>query len=227
MSAEFNLKTVKLASTRYLDGLPTSGNEYGRAFRDLDLEAKVQAISQGMGIGAQFGGKYFTHEVRVIRLPRHGASCPVGMGVSCSADRQVKAKITRAGVYLEQLETDPAKYLPDVSQEDDAGEVINVDLSRPMDEIRSTLSKYPVKTRLALNGTIVVARDLAHAKLKERLDAGEDLPEYRQSDLILPRPLGGLGLGEALMNGGRRDLCRRHAAGNCGRGGDGLFTPGQ
>lgn len=183
-SAEFNLKTVKLASTRYLDGLPTTGNAFGRAFRDLDLEAKVQAISQAMGIGAQFGGKYFTHEVRVIRLPRHGASCPVGIGVSCSADRQVKAKITRDGVFLEQLETDPAKYLPDPSEEDDAGEVVNVDLSRPMDEIRATLSQYPIKTRLALNGTIVVARDLAHAKLKERLDAGEDLPGYFKDHVV-------------------------------------------
>jgi fumarate hydratase, class I len=156
----------------------------GRAFRDLDLERKVQAISQKMGIGAQFGGKYFTHEVRVIRLPRHGASCPVGIGVSCSADRQVKAKITRDGVFLEQLETDPAKYLPHILDDDDAGEVVKIDLSRSMDEIRATLSQYPIKTRLSLNGTIVVARDLAHAKLKERLDAGEDLPDYFKDHVV-------------------------------------------
>ena len=184
LSAEFNLKTVKLASTRYLDGLPTTGNEYGRAFRDLDLEAKVQAISHKMGVGAQFGGKYFTHEVRVIRLPRHGASCPVGIGVSCSADRQAKAQITRDGVFLERLETDPAKYLPDFYEEEDADAVVSIDLSRPMDEIRSTLSKHPVKTRLALNGTIVVARDLAHARLKERLDAGEPLPDYLKDHVV-------------------------------------------
>jgi fumarate hydratase class I len=184
LSAEFNLKTVKLASTRYLDGLPTTGNEYGRAFRDLDLEAKVQDISHKMGVGAQFGGKYFTHEVRVIRLPRHGASCPVGIGVSCSADRQAKARITRDGVFLERLETDPAKYLPDFYEEDDADDVVSIDLSRPMDEIRSTLSKHPVKTRLALNGTIVVARDLAHARLKERLDAGEPLPDYLKDHVV-------------------------------------------
>ena len=184
LSAEFNLKTVKLASTRYLDGLPTTGNEYGRAFRDLDLEAKVQAISHKMGVGAQFGGKYFTHEVRVIRLPRHGASCPVGIGVSCSADRQAKARITRDGVFLERLETDPAKYLPDIYEEDDADSVVSIDLSRPMDEIRSALSKHPVKTRLSLNGTIVVARDLAHARLKERLDAGEPLPDYFKDHVV-------------------------------------------
>ena len=184
LSAEFNLKTVKLASTRYLDGLPTTGNEYGRAFRDLDLEARVQAISHKMGVGAQFGGKYFTHEVRVIRLPRHGASCPVGIGVSCSADRQAKARITRDGVFLERLETDPAKYLPDIYEEEDADSVVSIDLSRPMDEIRSALSKHPVKTRLSLNGTIVVARDLAHARLKERLDAGEPLPDYFKDHVV-------------------------------------------
>lgn len=184
MSAEFNLKTVKLASTRYLDGLPTTGNEHGRAFRDLDLEAKVQAISYEMGVGAQFGGKYFTHEVRAIRLPRHGASCPVGIGVSCSADRQAKARITRDGVFLERLESDPAKYLPELVEEDDSDLVVSIDLRRPMDEIRATLSKHPVKTRLSLNGTIVVARDLAHARLKERLDSGEPLPDYFKNYVV-------------------------------------------
>lgn len=183
-SAEFTLKTVKLASCRYLDGLPTTGNEYGRAFRDLEMEARVQAISHRMGVGAQFGGKYFTHEVRVVRLPRHGASCPVGIGVSCSADRQAKARITRDGVFLERLETDPARYLPDFHEEDDTDAVVSIDLSRPMDEIRGALSRHPVKTRLSLNGTIVVARDLAHAKLKERLDAGEPLPDYFKDHVI-------------------------------------------
>ena len=148
------------------------------------LEAKVQEISHKMGVGAQFGGKYFTHEVRVIRLPRHGASCPVGIGVSCSADRQAKARITRDGVFLERLETDPAKYLPDFYDEDDADTAVTIDLSHPMDEIRATLSKHPVKTRLSLNGTIVVARDLAHAKLKERLDAGEPLPDYFKDHVV-------------------------------------------
>ena len=183
-SAESTLKTVKLASCRYLDGLPTTGNEYGRAFRDLDLEAKVQAISHKMGVGAQFGGKYFTHDVRVIRLPRHGASCPVGIGVSCSADRQAKAKITRDGVFLERLETDPARYLPDFHEEDDTDAVVSIDLSRPMDEIRGALSRHPVKTRLSLSGVIVVARDLAHARLKERLDAGEPLPDYFKDHVV-------------------------------------------
>lgn len=183
-SAEFTLKTVKLASCRYLDGLPTTGNEYGRAFRDLEMEARVQAISHRMGVGAQFGGKYFTHEVRVVRLPRHGASCPVGIGVSCSADRQAKARITRDGVFLERLETDPARYLPDFHAEDDTDAVVRIDLSRPMDEIRGALSRHPVKTRLSLNGTIVVARDLAHARLKDRLDAGEPLPDYFKDHVI-------------------------------------------
>lgn len=184
LSAEFTLKTVKLASCRYLDGLPTTGNEYGRAFRDLEMEARVQAISHRMGVGAQFGGKYFTHEVRVVRLPRHGASCPVGIGVSCSADRQAKARITRDGVFLERLETDPARYLPDFHEQDDTDAVVSIDLSRPMDEIRGALSRHPVKTRLSLNGAIVVARDLAHARLKERLDAGEPLPDYFKDHVI-------------------------------------------
>ena len=183
-SAEFTLKTVKLASCRYLDGLPTTGNEYGRAFRDLELEARVQDMSHRMGVGAQFGGKYFTHEVRVVRLPRHGASCPVGIGVSCSADRQARAKVTREGVFLERLETDPAKYLPDFHEEEDTDAVVRIDLGRPMDEIRGALSRHPVKTRLSLNGSIVVARDLAHARLKERLDAGEPLPDYFKDHVI-------------------------------------------
>jgi fumarate hydratase class I len=176
-SAELTLKTVKLASTKWLDGLPTEGSAAGQAFRDLAFEQRVLEMTQKIGIGAQFGGKYFCHDVRVIRLPRHGASLPIGIGVSCSADRQIKAKITKDGVFLEQLETEPAKYLPDVAQTL-GGEVVAIDLNRPMNEILSTLSQYPIKTRVALTGTIVVARDIAHAKLKERLDRGEGLPDY-------------------------------------------------
>ncbi len=177
-SAELNLKTVKLASTRYLDHLPTAGDMSGHAFRDLEMEQRVLEITRRIGIGAQFGGKYFCHDVRVIRLPRHGASLPVGLGVSCSADRQIKAKITREGVFLEQLETNPAKYLPEITGEHLGGEVVPIDLDRPMPEILADLSRYPVKTRVALSGTMVVARDIAHAKLKERLDRGEGLPDY-------------------------------------------------
>ena len=177
-SAELNLKTVKLASCKYLDTLPTEGNPYGQAFRDLEWEAKIHELTQNLGIGAQFGGKYFCHDVRVIRLPRHGASCPVGIGVSCSADRQVLGKITADGVFIEQLETDPSKYLPEVTGEHLDGDVVDIDLSRPMAEVLAELSKHPVKTRLSLTGSLIVARDIAHAKLKERLDAGEDLPQY-------------------------------------------------
>ncbi len=177
-SAEFTLKTVKLASTHYLDTLPTSGNDHGRAFRDLELEQQVFDICRNIGIGAQFGGKYFAHDVRVIRLPRHGASCPVGLGVSCSADRQALAKITRDGVFLEQLEEHPARFLPDVTPDELEGEVVKVDLNRPMPEILAELSRYPVATRLSLSGPVIVARDIAHAKLKERLEQGEDLPQY-------------------------------------------------
>ena len=177
-SAEQTLKTVKLASTKWLDTLPTSGSKAGHAFRDLEMEQKVLELSRNVGIGAQFGGKYFCHDVRVIRLPRHGASLPVGMGVSCSADRQILAKITPEGVFLEQLETDPAKYLPETTDEHLPDDSVHVDLNRPMAEIRAQLSQYPVKTRLSLNGTMVVARDIAHAKLKERLDAGQGLPDY-------------------------------------------------
>jgi fumarate hydratase class I len=183
-SSEFTLKTVKLASARYLDGLPTTGNEGGRAFRDVELEEKVQKLCNETGIGAQFGGKYFAHDVRVIRLPRHGASCPVGIGVSCSADRQILAKITADGVFLEQLEENPAQYLPEAKAEDLEGEVVQIDLNRPMDEIRAELSKFPVATRLSLSGPMVVARDIAHAKLKERLDAGEDLPQYFKDHMV-------------------------------------------
>ncbi len=177
-SAEMTLKTVKLASARYLDGLPTQGNEHGQAFRDLEWEKKVHELTRVMGIGAQFGGKYFCHDVRVIRLPRHGASCPVGIGVSCSADRQAMGKITADGVFLEELEHNPAKYLPEVTDEALDGDVVEVDLKRPMKEILAELTKYPVRTRLSLTGPIIVARDIAHAKLKERLDRGEGLPQY-------------------------------------------------
>ncbi len=177
-SAEYTLKTVKLASAHYLDDLPTSGNELGRAFRDLEMEQEIFRIAVETGIGAQFGGKYFAHDVRVIRLPRHGASCPVGLGVSCSADRQILGKITRDGLFLEQLETNPARFLPEVTHEELGGEVVAIDLNRPMPEILAQLRAHPVATRLSLTGPLVVARDIAHAKLKERLDAGGDLPGY-------------------------------------------------
>jgi fumarate hydratase class I len=177
-SAELCLKTVKLASTRYLDALPTSGSRAAHAFRDLELEGKVLEMTRTLGIGAQFGGKYFCHDVRVIRLPRHGASLPIGIGVSCSADRQILAKITPEGVFLEQLETDPARFLPEATEDKLGDEVVRVDLNQPMDAIRRQLSAHPVKTRLSLTGTVVVARDIAHAKLKERLDRGEGLPQY-------------------------------------------------
>ncbi|MBU3948683.1 MAG: fumarate hydratase [Proteobacteria bacterium] len=181
-SAELNLKTVKLASAGYLDSLPTKGNTRGHAFRDIEFEEKLLKVSQELGIGAQFGGKYFCLDTRVIRLPRHGASCPIGVGVSCSADRNIKAKITKDGIFLENLEKDPAQYLP-LSKEAESG-AISIDLNRPMDEIRSVLSKYPVATRLFLSGKIVVARDIAHSKLKERLDKGEGLPQYFKDHII-------------------------------------------
>jgi fumarate hydratase, class I len=177
-SAEYALKTAKLASARYLDSLPTTGNDLGRGFRDVEMEAEILKISQNTGIGAQFGGKYFCHDVRVIRLPRHGASCPVALAVSCSADRNALGKITKDGVFLEQLETDPARFLPDVTSDELGGAVVQIDLNQPMEAIRAELSKYPVKTRLSLTGSMVVARDIAHAKLKERLDAGLGLPQY-------------------------------------------------
>ena len=184
MSAEFTMKTLKLASTHYLDDLPTSGNEFGRAFRDHDLEKKIFKLSTESGIGAQFGGKYFAHDVRVIRLPRHGASCPVGLGVSCSADRQIMGKITKEGLFLEQLETNPAQYLPDITEEELGDDVVEIDLSRPMPEILGQLRPHPVATRLSLSGPMVVARDIAHARLKDRLDNGEELPQYLKDHVL-------------------------------------------
>lgn len=177
-SAEMNLKTVKLASARYYDTLPTEGNEHGHAFRDVAFEEKVHALTRDIGLGAQFGGKYFCHDVRVIRLPRHGASLPIGIGVSCSADRQILGRISKDGVFLEQLETDPARFMPDTATEELGGKVVEIDLNRPMDEIRATLTKCPVKTRLSLTGPMIVARDLAHSKLRERLEETGELPEY-------------------------------------------------
>ncbi len=177
-SAEMTLKTVKLASARYLDGLPTAGSVAGHAFRDLAMEDEIHKLTQSLGVGAQFGGKYFCHDVRVIRLPRHGASLPIGLGVSCSADRQALGKISRDGIYLEALETNPARYMPEVDEAKLAGDVVRIDLRQPMTRILSELTKHPVKTRLSLTGTIIVARDLAHAKIRERLENGEAMPCY-------------------------------------------------
>jgi fumarate hydratase class I len=177
-SADLCLKTVKLASTKYYDHLPTEGNEGGQAFRDVELEAKMLRAAQEIGIGAQFGGKYLAHDIRIIRLPRHGASCPVGLAVSCSADRNIKAKINKDGVWIEKLEDHPAQYIPEEMRQAGEGEVVKIDLNRPMKEILSELTKYPVATRLSLNGPIIVGRDIAHAKLKELLDKGEELPQY-------------------------------------------------
>ncbi len=181
-SAEANLKTVKLASARFLDGLPDKGNEHGQAFRDREMEEKLLKRSSELGLGAQFGGKYFCLDARVIRLPRHGASCPIGLGVSCSADRNIKAKITQDGIFLEKLETNPAKFLPEPTETEE--EAVPIDLNQPMAQIRTTLSKYPTATRLSLTGKIVVARDIAHAKLKERLDQGEGLPDYFKDHIV-------------------------------------------
>jgi len=183
-SAEQTLKVAKLASARYLDSLPAEGNKLGRGFRDRELEGKILELAQKTGIGAQFGGKYFCHDVRVIRLPRHGASCPVGIAVSCSADRQALGKITREGVFLEQLEMDPAKYLPEPSAEVLEGEVVAIDLRKPMSEIRGDLARYPIRTRLSLSGPMIVARDIAHAKIKERLDRGEGMPDYLKDYMV-------------------------------------------
>ena len=183
-SAEYALKTAKYASAHYLDTMPTEGSALGNGFRDLELELQVFELTQKLGIGAQFGGKYFCHDVRVIRLPRHGASCPVAMAVSCSADRQALAKITAEGVFLERLESDPAQYLPETTGEDLDDQVVSIDLNRPMAEIRAELSRYPVKTRLSLTGPLVVARDIAHAKIKERLDAGEPMPQYMRDHAV-------------------------------------------
>ena len=177
-SAELNLKTVKLASCRYLDTLPSEGNKAGQAFRDREFEQEVLALTRAMGIGAQFGGKYFCHDVRVIRLPRHGASLPVGIGVSCSADRQALGKITRDGVFLEALETNPAQYMPEVDEKKLSGNAVAIDLNQPMDRIRASLSAHPIKTRLSLTGPLIVARDIAHAKIAERLKKGEKMPDY-------------------------------------------------
>jgi len=173
-----------LASTKYYDTLPITGTPEGRAFRDVELEAEVLALTQRMGIGAQFGGKYFCHDIRVVRLPRHGASCPVGIGVSCSADRQAKGKITAEGVFLEALETDVGKYLPEVQESDLGSETARINLNQPMSDLRAQLSKYPVTTRLSLTGTLVVARDIAHAKILERLEAGKGLPDYIRDHMI-------------------------------------------
>src|SRR4051794_15152132 len=177
-SAELTMKTVKLASTKYLDNLPTQGSEDGHAFRDLAMEQEVHKLTQSLGVGAQFGGKYFCHDVRVIRLPRHGASLPIGLGVSCSADRQAMGKITRDGIFLEELEHNPAKYLPEVDEATLGGAVVEIDLRKPMPEILAQLTKYPIKTRLSLSGPMIVARDIAHAKLRERLEKGQGLPDY-------------------------------------------------
>ena len=183
-SAEYALKTAKYASAKYLDALPTSGSMDAHGFRDLELEQQVLEITRQTGIGAQFGGKYFCHDVRVIRLPRHGASCPVAIAVSCSADRQAKAKIDRNGVFIERLESDPAQYLPDTAETELDGDVVRIDLSRPMSEIRAELSRYPVKTRVALSGPMVVARDIAHAKISELLDAGQPMPAYLRDHAV-------------------------------------------
>ena len=177
-SAESTLKTVKLASTRYYDGLPTEGNEHGQAFRDVELEQALMEEAQNLGLGAQFGGKYFAHDIRVIRLPRHGASCPIGMGVSCSADRNIKAKINRDGIWIEKMESNPAQYIPEALRQQGEGDVAKIDLNQPMKAILAQLSAFPVSTRVSLNGTIIVARDIAHAKLKELIDNGEELPQY-------------------------------------------------
>ena len=178
LSAEQTMKTVKLASTKYLDGLPTHGSEAAHAFRDLAMEAEVHKLTQSLGVGAQFGGKYFCHDVRVIRLPRHGASLPIGLGVSCSADRQALGKITPSGIYLEELEHNPARFMPEIDVTTLGGPVVHIDLARPMADILATLSQHPVKTRLSLTGTIIVARDLAHAKIRERLENGGTMPDY-------------------------------------------------
>ncbi|MGL4034927.1 class I fumarate hydratase FumA [Kosakonia cowanii] len=177
-SAESTLKTVKLASTRYYDSLPTEGNEHGQAFRDVQLEQELMQEAQNLGLGAQFGGKYFAHDIRVIRLPRHGASCPIGMGVSCSADRNIKAKINRDGIWIERMESNPAQYIPEELRQQGEGDVAKIDLNQPMQAILAQLSAFPVSTRVSLNGTIIVARDIAHAKLKELIDNGEELPQY-------------------------------------------------
>lgn len=192
-SAEKNLLTVKLASTHFYDNLPTTGNEFGRAFRDVELEKLVLEEAHKIGLGAQFGGKYLAHDIRIIRLPRHGASCPVGLGVSCSADRNIKCKINKEGIWIEKLDSNPGELIPEELRKAGEGDVVKIDLNQPMADILKELTKYPVSTRLSLNGTIIVGRDIAHAKLKERLDRGEDLPQYIKDHpiyyAILPRLL--------------------------------------
>lgn len=183
-SAESTLKTAKLASMKYYDGLPTSGNELGRAFRDLELEAALLEATQQFGFGAQFGGKYFAHDIRVIRLPRHGGSCPIGLALSCSSDRNIKGKINQQGIWLEKLEYHPERYIPQALRDEQEGEIVHVDLTRPMADILAQLSQYPVSTRVSLSGPIVIARDIAHMKLKERLDRGEPLPEYMKEHIV-------------------------------------------
>lgn len=183
-SAEKNLETVKKASIKYYDNLPTKGNEYGHAFRDIELENELKKASEQIGLGAQFGGKYFAHDIRVIRLPRHGASCPIGMGVSCSADRNVKAKINKDGLWIERLDANPGELIPEELRNAGEGDVVKIDLNRPMHEVLAELDKFPVATRLSLNGTIIVGRDIAHAKIKERLDAGEPMPDYLKNHPI-------------------------------------------
>ena len=184
LSPEQNLKMVKLASARYLDGLPERGDGLGSALRDREMEAQVVKICQDLGLGAQFGGKYFVHDVRVIRLPRHGASCPVGIGVSCSADRNIRGRINRQGVWLENLERDPAQYLPEVEETSLSSTLVQIDLNQPMDQIRAELSRYPIKTRVMLSGPIVVARDMAHARIQARLDQGEGMPDYFRNHMV-------------------------------------------
>ena len=183
-SAEKNLETVKKASIKYYDNLPTTGNEYGHAFRDIELENELKKASEQIGLGAQFGGKYYAHDIRVIRLPRHGASCPIGMGVSCSADRNVKAKINKEGLWIEKLDANPGELIPDELRQAGEGDAVKIDLNRPMSEVLAELDKFPVATRLSLNGTIIVGRDIAHAKIKERLDRGEEMPEYLKNHPI-------------------------------------------
>ncbi len=213
-SAEQTLKYVKLASTKYLDNLPVTGAADGRPFRDLAMEAEIHKLTQMMGVGAQFGGKYFCHDVRVIRLPRHGASLPIGLGVSCSADRQAKGRITRDGVFLEQLEADPSRYLPDIDETSLSEHVVKIDLNLPMNQILNELTKHPVKTRLSLTGPIIVARDLAHAKIRERLERGEPMPDYFKNHPVYyagpaKTPEGhGLGLVRPDDGGTHGQLCR-------------------
>ena len=208
-SAELTMKTVKLASARYYDNLPTKGSDEGHAFRDLEMEEEVHKLTQSLGVGAQFGGKYFCHDVRVIRLPRHGASLPIGLGVSCSADRQALGKITPDGVFLEELEHNPAKYLPDVDEAALGGAVVEIDLTRPMKDILAKLSKHPIKTRLSLTGPMIVARDLAHAKLRERLEKGQGLPDYFKNHPVYYAGPGedadGLCVGRVRADHGRAD----------------------